>query len=728
MIFEKHRFEIWNLTQHPYKHSLAEFAFSNPALPGVTNVEAALNWVLAVLYPNTKPAVATPAALPALGNALNDYRVVLDDGDGKSAGYRWEQREGDVAPQWYKIFDFDWSTDAVLSAFTDIAQDLFVFKRGKSDLDASGAPLVGVFAGQRVWGGNLTGQNLTLDANSVDGTGYVQVNSNFRPTANNIYDVGTPTERFKDGHFAGDLYVDTLTFSGGSITDSSGAISFGNENLSTTGNITGAIVTGSSLVADDTVDTITIVPGLITDTTGTISFGAANLTTSGTSQSDTITATDGVETLVFEPNAGLFAQITSSLGAIDFSNENLTTTGNITGSILYGGQLDIDNVRIDGSTISIIPVNGSLTVQANGTGVVNFGCDIDGNANDFSNFATGDINTSLTVSVLQLDDVAGEGRVQSTVGDLLLESFSGNIILNAASGTLSSALDNSYDLGTLSERFADLFLAGIISDGTDNITIGTLLSFRSGIWRDLAQTLPAQAGDTLFWDAVNGVWLANHPDTEIAHDEISGLTTGDAGHTQFVMLAGRAGGQVVQGGIAASENLTLESTAHATKGYVFTSDIFAPLTNASYSGGWSGLDLGDSTHYFRDVYTKGEHFGLRLENLTVGTLPSASVQNVGRLVYTTDDDAIYGDTGTALKRLSYEKFSADQVFDGIITLLDVDISASISDARTALWQLKDNANNFEVMGVTLLATSATNVRITTNIPLPAGSYRLVGVN
>ena len=40
----------------------------------------------------------------------------------------------------------------------------------------------------------------------------------------------------------------------------------------------------------------------------------------------------------------------------------------------------------------------------------------------------------------------------------------------------------------------------------------------------------------------------------------AGSTTGAA------LLAGRAGGQVLQGGTAASEDLTLESTAHATKG------------------------------------------------------------------------------------------------------------------------------------------------------------------
>jgi hypothetical protein len=187
------------------------------------------------------------------------------------------------------------------------------------------------------------------------------------------------------------------------------------------------------------------------------------------------------------------------------------------------------------------------------------------------------------------------------------------------------------------------------------------------------------------------------------------------------------GGQTLQGGTAASENLTLESTAHGTKGDVLTKDDFLPFTTASYSGGWSGTDLGGSSNYFRDLYTRGELKGARLENYTFATLPAASAQNIGRVVYATDLNKAYVDTGTTFKVLGVSKFQADQTFDGVITLLNVNVSADITDARNAIWQLKDNANNFEVMNVTLLATSASNVRITTNVALPAGSYRLIGL-
>lgn len=55
----------------------------------------------------------------------------------------------------------------------------------------------------------------------------------------------------------------------------------------------------------------------------------------------------------------------------------------------------------------------------------------------------------------------------------------------------------------------------------------------------------------------------------ITHSTLAGLTTGDAGHTQFALLAGRSGGQTLNGDTAAAGNLALISTANATKGNVF---------------------------------------------------------------------------------------------------------------------------------------------------------------
>ena len=71
------------------------------------------------------------------------------------------------------------------------------------------------------------------------------------------------------------------------------------------------------------------------------------------------------------------------------------------------------------------------------------------------------------------------------------------------------------------------------------------------------------------------------------------------------------------------------------------------------------------------------------------------------------------------------KFISDLAFNGTDLTKDVDVSSTIIDARNAQIQLLDNVNDFERIYCSLKATSASNVRITTNIALPAGSYRLL---
>ena len=257
--------------------------------------------------------------------------------------------------------------------------------------------------------------------------------------------------------------------------------------------------------------------------------------------------------------------------------------------------------------------------------------------------------------------------------------------------------------------------------------MATVMGLRSSLFRDVNQTIPAQTGDSMFYDAVNGVWLASVPDSEITHNTISGLTTGDAGHTQFAMLAGRSGGQTIIGGTGVSENLILQSTSDATRGLVQFSDNLVPTTSATFSGSWQGLDLGGASNLIRDVHSRGEFFGLRLENILSTSLPAFSGQTPGRLYYATDNNKAYIDTGAAVKVFGVAKYAQDQAFDGIILQLDVNVSSEITDARLAQWQLLDNANNFEIMGITIQVTSASNVRLITNSPLPAGSYRLIGV-
>lgn len=709
MIFDKHRFEIWTLAQHPLKHTLTDFAYTNPSLPGVSDVNAALNYVMKVLYPITKPQVANPAALPLIGNTLNDYRVVLDDGDGKNAGYRWEQREGEVTAAWHKVFDFDWSTDSILAAYMDVTQDLYVYQKGKQDLDASGTPITGTYAGQRIFGGSLANQNLTLTANSGDGvgahTGWVQVDSHFRPTANNLYDIGTAALKFKDGTFAGTMKIGNITISSGSISDSGGAINLGSNALTTTGNISGDKGLFTTDVEINTAgNKLTLSSGSIISATGAITFGVSDLTTTGK-----ITA--GVNSKLADIT---FANgsITSLTAIIDFGANNILTTGSITCGALSATSFGIGNLSLAGNTISITNTNGNLILAANGAGVV----DIQSPMTTLGQVVTGVV--SIT-GQLNADNLRLDGNVISSTnlnGNITLTP-NGSGIVEPSCSVVPSA-DATYDLGTSVKRVRNIYLSGGISDGTTAIAQSVLQSLR-GI------NSGATSGMSIFFDGTN--WNPSLPDTEIIHNTLSGLTTGDAGHTQFVMLAGRSGGQIVQGGTAASELLVLESTAHASKGTVQTKDNFLPFTNASYSGSWAGLDLGSSGKYWNNVYSKGEFKGFRFENFTTGTLPGASGQNIGRAVWTTDNNKIYIDVGGSWVAAGISKYINDTSWDGVQLTQTFTVSASISDARNAVWAIHDNTNNYEQIFCKIEKISATQVQISTETALPAGSYRLIGI-
>ncbi len=344
----------------------------------------------------------------------------------------------------------------------------------------------------------------------------------------------------------------------------------------------------------------------------------------------------------------------------------MTTIGQtVTGTLAVTGILNADNLRIDGNTLSSQDANGNIILAPNGVGLVQFG--------------SGVFPTTTSVS----------------------------------------------DLGKTANVWNDLWIDGNFQDDTNTFVVSEFMKLRNIMFRDAARTLAVQNGDSLFYDSTSGTWLASHPDTEILHSELGGLTTGDSGHTQFAMLTGRAGGQAIQGGTAASESLTLESTSHATKGSIFFSDNLAPVTNANFTVSWQGTDLGDGTHYIRDVYTKGQFFGLRLENYTSGTIPGFSANNVGRLIYTTDTKKVYVDDGTQFRVVGVGKHLEDLVYDGLTSVKNVDVSANIQDARNCIIQFLDNSNNFDRIYCQIEATSATNVRITTGYNLPAASYRLI---
>lgn len=722
MIGDHTRFQIFHPGQHPYQHVLSDFAYSNEAAPGLGTIEETLDYIFAHMYPNFQGLVADVASLPGTANVHDMYRVT-DDGDGKSATYVWTKTDNNEG--FVKRYDIDWAADAILSHTISQTDYIYVNKWGMTDRDKDAVNFAGDLAGQRIYGGDTAGQHLILYANSGDttgNTGFVQFGDNVRPLVTATFGLGTNTYRFTDLYLSSLAQVSTLNLQGGQVTDSSGAISFGDENLSTTGVIAAAngVLTGylqSSEIASPTTPAANQVKlyfkadkklykkddsgaealiGLTYTGTNDNRLLKSDGTVGGALQESGITVSDtdaitGVLTLdagnlqlnsnsIFSTNVngaislspnGTGKVVVNAILNLDGLTENALLKPNAAGDIIETGvlidnsnfvsgvaRLDVDNVRIDGNTISITNVNGNLSVGANGTGVIEY------------------------------------------------------------SSILRPNVDNTLDLGTTTNRVQNLYLGGGIASATDSTGIAAILSL-STILTGVAN------GHVLTYNNGTGKFEPGAGAGVTDHGALTGLADDD--HTQYVLNTGRTGGQTSIGGLDANNDLVFESTAHATKGFIKFKDSLAPFADAAYSGSWSGVDIGDTSFNFNNVYTKGEFIGLRFQNVLTAGIPSASAANKGRAVFNTETNQVLVDTGTAFKVIGRSVHLEDLAYNGTDLVKNVDVSATLGDARKAIIQLLNNNNDYERIAAKIQATSISNVRITTNVALPAGSYRLVAI-
>lgn len=681
--FQKHRFFVYNQSQHPYRHNLAEFSYSSPALPGVDNVEEALNWLINVMYPLSQSAVATQALLPTDGiitfdgvgrvqgahasfqlddqifltttgtlpanflpnttykvssttggltlvtndgtpvvfvpggagvhtihSIANAFRVVFDDGDGKSAAYRYEQRQGDVAPLWYKIYDMDWSQDQILTQFQNITQDMYVYQQGKDDTDVNGVALVGAEAGQHIFGGASDNTNLTLHANSSNGVGAIRSANDIIPIVTAAISLGTTLLRYLNLYISNSAVINTMTLTSGQIVDSTGTISFDNENLVTTGN-----VSGTNLVASNQVQVasdIIVGSGSITSASGNINFNDEDLTTTGDMTADRFNLSGGS---FIEENGATDLLISSFNDEIDFSLGNLknilslvTSTLNATTATL--GQLTFSTNTISSTNkIVLSPDISNLLVEVNGNFTVSNTATITGVFTANGNIVA---NADLDVAgITTVDDIFLNGAVTTANAFIDIVQPVVGTTFEATSYKGSALIDPSNN----SENIADIVKFPFTATTQDHVP---------------------------HWDTGTSAFI-NKAISYPAHDGLVGLLDDD--HTQYHLLAGRTGGQELAGAAnAAPGNITLigqAGTPNANE--VVFKDKATPFTDATFAGSWQGYDIGKTAGQWRHLYSRGEHFGLRFENVAV--LPAANVANIGRVVYNTADLKTYIDTG-----------------------------------------------------------------------------------
>jgi len=148
------------------------------------------------------------------------------------------------------------------------------------------------------------------------------------------------------------LTISGLTFDAGSITDATGAISFGNENLSTTGTFGAGAITGTILAAT-AADGLTLGTDAATNIAGKIKLWSAGAVDWSTTLTAGVQTADANYTLpLARPTANLQALLGTNADpsvlswGTDFGANNLSTTGTlgagaITSSTLTDGKLPV---------------------------------------------------------------------------------------------------------------------------------------------------------------------------------------------------------------------------------------------------------------------------------------------------------------------------------------------------------------------------------------------------
>jgi hypothetical protein len=542
----------------------------------------------------------------------------------------------------------------------------------------------GIFSGN-VSSGNLsTSGNLNVSANShianLAITG--NITGALLPSANVTYNLGSPTQRWKDLYLSGSTIY--LGATGELTTDNTGALSV-TGNLTTTANLNSANVTTGNITSTGTT-TVTgnVIAGNVYANSGTI--GATNLTGTLTTAAQTNITTVGRLSSLTVGNS----TVTSTFGNGTISSNSVSVAGNIlltsTTPIIINGSTGVSGQVLSTTTTGVQWISLSPSTLFNGTSNVNVSAsgNVSVSVAGTSNVA---VVTSTGVNVAGYVNATSLKLPGGTIGQPLISDGAGGLVFGNGKAYATSTVNNLVagsalvfeidyantqypagvftlkQLGPVSFTMTDIWSSGGTSKNA--YTNGVTSTVNT---RDITITLGLANATFAINTATDSIIIGS---TVISGANLASLNIAtNAGGTYSIPSSlFAAGSQIVSGSLPLSATLTTSRGSFNTSGTNLTNNQYSPF-NISFSASWAASSI--------PFWNVNQAFNW--SSSVTGTVNSGNLRYTGGAIGTLS--TVGGTSGTSASldsSLSYTIATTDYVGLGVnVTSGTSTVSATVS--------------------------------------------------